>query len=57
MFKNSTSRIYYYNKQFKKMHHNSINKNYHLNNKKNFSVINKIKDKKIIFDKKKRRIK
>lgn len=53
MFKNSTSRIYYYNKQFKKMHHNSINKNYHLNNKKNFSVINKIKDKQISFDKKK----
>ena len=51
--KNSTNRLSYYNKGYHKIHHNSINKNYALNNKnmkKNLSVINKIKDKQISFD-------
>ena len=53
--KNSTNRLSYYKKGYHKIHHNSINKNYILNNKnmkKNLSIINKLKekDKQISFD-------
>ena len=55
IIKNSTNRLSYYNKGYHKMHHNSINKNYVLYNKKmkkNLSVIDKYKekDKQISFD-------
>lgn len=53
ILKNTTSRITYYNRIFQKIHHNSINKNYHLTNrqnKKNLSALNKIKEKQINTD-------
>ena len=50
---NETLRISYYNNIFQKIHHNSINKNYHFTlrqNKKNLSAVDENKEKKIIIE-------